>query len=638
MNETEIYTNDTRNNCVYSTTDKLYLAYGEEEGNDQYITVGANGSDNNIQSLNTALRVDVDYWGNSYFWLCAPNLKSTKHVTNVIPHSQVHRHFVLYNLEIVPAFELNLSSVFLASAAQAASSTGNLSLRDTSADGNGAFTLRYKSDNLGSALVSYDKSEVMLTDVPSGTYLVVQNKAGAKAKQITNETTVSASDMGLNNFANCKLWLETTDTANRMIYATLATEEQVSSERISVNISANKGINITSNNGTQKVGKGNAITDITVEVEDGYFLSDDYISNLQTQLSPLTVSETDKGFIISGTPTSDMNITLPQPTLRTYTITVNPTSLTFDTKNEGYSTDGISKSVTITNTGNSKVTLVNPTSTSYDVSLSVTELEPNGTATLTITPKASLTAGTYNETIEVKTKENTSASVDVSFKVNGALNVTLNASETSITEGESVTLTANAQGGSGNYSYVWYVNDVEDTALQGKEVTISPTKTTTYKVVVTDMSENKSSTATITVNPKMEVVNEVPTINVSDKTLTVGNTFDALKDVTAIDKEDGSLTNKIEVLNNTVNIDKAGVYEVTYKVTDSKGASTVKTITVTVIEKDVQPPVTSENPDNTDSPETGDMTNLGLFASMFIGSSGALALLSRKRRQNKKNK
>ena len=41
MKDTTIYTNDTKNNSVYSTTDKLYLAYGDID-DDQYITVGTN--------------------------------------------------------------------------------------------------------------------------------------------------------------------------------------------------------------------------------------------------------------------------------------------------------------------------------------------------------------------------------------------------------------------------------------------------------------------------------------------------------------------------------------------------------------------------------------------------------------------
>lgn len=107
-----------------------------------------------------------------------------------------------------------------------------------------AFTLRYRTDNLGSAEVSFDKSKVTLTNVATDkdVYLVAQNSAEAKAKQVTDQTTsVSASDMGLDSFANCKVWLETTDTTNRMTYATLATEEVYYDLEIPVVTSSNTG-------------------------------------------------------------------------------------------------------------------------------------------------------------------------------------------------------------------------------------------------------------------------------------------------------------------------------------------------------------------------------------------------------------
>ena len=236
INETTIYTDDTKNNSVYSTTDKLYFAYGDQEDY-KHITVGKNSAND----LNDGLRIDPSYWGKSVlelFWIRSPfvsndDLNDGSKVLTAWPS----KNYPAFNgaqtnnasLEnIRPAFELNSSTILFASAVPTATSTGNLTLQDT--DGDGAFTLRYDaskySKNLGSAVISYDDSKVILTDVPNGTYLVAQNSNGAYAKQITNETEVSASGMNLDNFANCKIWLETTDTANRITYAALAEKEQ----------------------------------------------------------------------------------------------------------------------------------------------------------------------------------------------------------------------------------------------------------------------------------------------------------------------------------------------------------------------------------------------------------------------------
>ena len=296
MNDTTIYTKDTKNSSVYSTTDKLYLAYGDYD-DDKYITVGTNSQN----SLNNGLRIDKSYWGNSIVRLRAPYPDYSDSALGADPSYYVFTYSVLSGHALVPAFELNLSSVIFASAASAATSEGTLAMND-------AFTLRYKSENLGSALVSYDKSKVTLTNVSNDTYLVVQNSDGAKVKQITNEAEVSASTMGLDSFENCKVWLETTDSNNRMTYATLATEEKGTA----VNITASAGLNITSNNGAQEVAPKTAITDITVEVTDGYYLPNGYTDTIQG-LNGLNVKDvTQTGFTISGTPTSDVNITLPE--------------------------------------------------------------------------------------------------------------------------------------------------------------------------------------------------------------------------------------------------------------------------------------------------------------------------------------
>ena len=165
-------------------------------------------------------------------------------------------------------------------------------------------------------------------------------------------------------------------------------------------------------------------------------------------------------------------------------------------------------------------------------------------------------------------------------------------------------------------------NEVDTTKAGKYEVT--------YKVT-DNQGASRTKTITVTVNPKMEPINEAPTIDVTDKEITVGDKFDPKEGVTAKDKEDGNLTDKIEILKNTVDPSKPGVYEVTYKVTDSKGASCTKTIKVTVKEK---APAPSKNNDKTTTvtPKTGDSTNVSaVIALLAVSGIALLALLKKKK-------
>ena len=426
INETTIYTDDTKNNSVYSTADKLYLAYGDQEDYN-HITVGKNSAND----LNDGLRIDPSYWGKSVlelFWIRSPfvsndNPNDGSSVLTAWP-SKNYPAFSgarTSNVEkIRPAFELNSSTILFASAVPSATSTGNLTLQDT--DGDGAFTLRYDagkySKNLGSAVISYDDSKVILTDVPNGTYLVAQNSNGAYAKQITNETEVSASGMNLDSFANCKIWLETTDTANRITYAALAEKEQ----ETAVNIVAGAGLNITSNNGVQKVVPNTAITNIIVEAVDGYFLPDGYEDGIQG-LNGLTVTNISKnGFTILGTPASDVNITLPPATKAVYSMLLSGDG-TFTGTCVGYQPIN-AKEFTITNSGNVDLENVDISITGTDkdkFELSgdgTTTIQPNDTLKLAVAPKDSLATGIYRATLTVTAANAQIATTELQFTVN----------------------------------------------------------------------------------------------------------------------------------------------------------------------------------------------------------------------------
>ena len=428
INETTIYTDDTKNNSVYSTTDKLYLAYGDQEDYN-HITVGKNSAND----LNDGLRIDPSYWGESVlelFWIRSPLVRNDdpNDGSNVLTAWPSKKNPSFNGAQtnngslenIRPAFELNSSTILFASAVPSATSTGNLTLQDT--DGDGAFTLRYDaskySKNLGSAVISYDDRKVILTDVPNGTYLVAQNSNGAYAKQITNETEVSASGMNLDNFANCKIWLETTDTANRITYAALAEKEQ----ETAVNIVAGAGLNITSENGVQKVVPNTAITNIIVEAVDGYFLPDGYEDGIQG-LNGLTVTNiTKNGFTILGTPASDVNITLPPATKAVYSMLLSGDG-TFTGTCVGYQPIN-AKEFTITNSGNVDLENVDISITGTDkdkFELSgdgTTTIQPNDTLKVAVAPKDSLATGIYRATLTVTAANAQIATTELQFTVN----------------------------------------------------------------------------------------------------------------------------------------------------------------------------------------------------------------------------
>ena len=112
---------------------------------------------------------------------------------------------------------------------------------------------------------------------------------------------------------------------------------------------------------------------------------------------------------------------------------------------------------------------------------------------------------------------------------------------------------------------------------------------TWYKVPVNLTGNNNVYGYTLSEAPdvkittsKAVVTNAKPTIIANDKTIDENDSFDPKANVTATDTEDGDLTSKIEVIENTVNNKVAGVYKVTYKVTDSANQIVTKTIKVTV--------------------------------------------------------
>lgn len=153
-------------------------------------------------------------------------------------------------------------------------------------------------------------------------------------------------------------------------------------------------------------------------------------------------------------------------------------------------------------------------------------------------------------------------------------------------------------------------------------VTYTPADTDNYKTI-------KGIEVKLKVHMNWVALNEVPVINAEDKTLTVGDKFDPMDGVTATDKEDGDLTDQIEIAKNTVDTSKAGLYSVTYEVTDKDGASVEKSINVVVKEK-TAPPTTVSQDGSANGSKTGDAMPIGMLAVLMLAAAAGIAFCGRK--------
>ncbi|PEC36213.1 cell wall anchor protein [Bacillus toyonensis] len=137
--------------------------------------------------------------------------------------------------------------------------------------------------------------------------------------------------------------------------------------------------------------------------------------------------------------------------------------------------------------------------------------------------------------------------------------------------------------------------DKEDGDITSKvtvDGSVNASKPGTYELTYTVL-DSKGHTViakqTVTVKQKVETTNEAPVLTVPfTTTLRVGEEFDPMAGVSASDKEDGNLTNKIKYKGN-VDTSKPGKYIVEYWVVDSKGVNATATQSVIVKENEETP-------------------------------------------------
>ena len=125
-----------------------------------------------------------------------------------------------------------------------------------------------------------------------------------------------------------------------------------------------------------------------------------------------------------------------------------------------------------------------------------------------------------------------------------------------------------------------------------------------------EFSASTTVTGDITVyaiyTPTPAVLNAVPTLIVQDKTITEGDPLDLRSlIVSATDKEDGDLKNKVQITNNGgFNNSKVGSYVITFSVTDNGGATATASATVTVTKKPTPPTPPELEPEAEPEPES----------------------------------
>ena len=235
MNATTVTTYDTRNSVNYTTTDKLYALAADGYGS-SYKTIKA-GSDNK-----TVLAMSSYWRSGSLFRLRSPDGHFSLFALIANPGVLVTTYNVTYGyVSVMPASNLNLSSVLFASAATAASSRTKSGMI---ADGT-AMTLRLDGTgkNIGTVTYNTTAGNIKATkgSTTSNVALVVQGNDGTNdwyySKLITDTDTVTikASDIEADSntpasidLSACKIWLETTDSDSNMTYAVNATETLVS--------------------------------------------------------------------------------------------------------------------------------------------------------------------------------------------------------------------------------------------------------------------------------------------------------------------------------------------------------------------------------------------------------------------------
>ena len=187
-----------------------------------------------------------------------------------------------------------------------------------------------------------------------------------------------------------------------------------------------------------------------------------------------------------------------------YKLSVTPEELNFGKAKEGYGEAPKAQKVTVTNEGNTNVTLNAPSGKNFKIGkLSATELAPRESCTFKIRPKEGLKAGSYTESVVIDNEQQISAEVKVQFTVKAtrkakiadpADNKITGISSDGYTTQSKITFTAvgagmdNESPGKGDVRYVpynWKVINTNSWSSAPYTAAFGITKAGTYTLTVT---------------------------------------------------------------------------------------------------------------------------------------------------------
>lgn len=257
------------------------------------------------------------------------------------------------------------------------------------------------------------------------------------------------------------------------------------------------------------------------------------------------------------------------------------------------------------------------------------KIDDNNKARVIVIPNNELTVGEYKETLILRTGDEGTQVLGITLTIEKAKPTYTVPEGLTAVEGQLLADIKLPEG------FTWQDADTTSVGNIGENeflLTYTPKDTINYEIV-------KDIPVVITVNPQILDVNMAPVIEAGDMTIIVGEEFNPLENVTAKDAEDGEIILTLDnIIFNNVDISKAGIYKVSYKVTDSQGTSVTKTITVTVKEKDVENLGLSGDQNRTgkkDVPSTGDQNKMTYPVFLLFGSLGlgVLALVYAKRKR-----